>query len=89
MKSKHCDDASDKALIDKKKSLQNGFNPILEQLFLLPISSIEFLHNSKFSTKSLQNPVSIEGEEQNKKIVPTQDWTHNLQIISPMLSQLC
>ena len=24
-----------------------------------------------------------------KKIVPTQDWTHNLQIISPMLYQLC
>ena len=34
---------------------------------------IEFLHNSKFPAKSWQDPASIEGEEQNKKIVPTQD----------------
>ena len=47
------------------------------------------LNNSKFPAKSWQNPASIEGEEQNKKIVPTQDWTHNLHIISPTLCQLC
>ena len=44
--------------------------------------TFEFLHNSKFLA-------SIEGEEQNKKIVPTRDWIYNLQIISPMLCQLC
>ena len=39
--------------------------------------SIEFFYNSWFSGKSWQNPASIDGEEQNKKIAPTGDWTHN------------
>ena len=37
------------------------------------IHTIEFLHNSKFLAKSWQDPANIEGQEQNKKIVPTQD----------------
>ena len=51
--------------------------------------AIDFLHNSKFPVKSWQDPASIEEEEQNKKNVPTWDWTHNLKIISSMLCQLC
>ena len=31
----------------------------------------------------------IDGEEQNKKIAPTGDLTHNLQIISQTLYWLC
>ena len=39
-----------------------------------------FFYNSLFSAKSWQNPANIDWEEQNKKIAPTGDWTHNLQI---------
>ena len=39
--------------------------------------------------KSWQDPASIDGEQQNKKIASTGEWTHNLKIISLMLCQLC
>ena len=32
---------------------------------------LEFFYNSLFSAKSWQNPASIDGGEQNKKIAPT------------------
>ena len=40
---------------------------------LFRICSIKFLHNSKIPAKLWQDPASIEGEEQNKKNVPTWD----------------
>ena len=46
----------------------------------------EFFYNSLFSW---HDPTSIDGEEQNKKVAQTRDWTHNIQIISLMLFQLC
>ena len=36
-----------------------------------------------------QDPASIDGEEQNKKVAPTCDWAHDIQIISLMLYWLC
>ena len=52
-------------------------------------SLFEFFYNSLFPAKSWQDPAGIDGEEQNKKVAPTGDWTHNLQIISLMLYWLC
>ena len=51
--------------------------------------SLEFFYNSLFPAKSWQDPAIIDGEEQNKKVAPAGDWTHNLQIISPTLYWLC
>ena len=41
------------------------------KIFFTP--TVEFLHNSKFSGNSWQNPASIEEEKQNTKIFPTRD----------------
>ena len=72
----------------EKKGIWSNFNS--NYLWIIRGNQIiEFLHNSKFPAKSWQDHASIEGEEQNKKIIYTRDWTYNLQIISPTLCQLC
>ena len=41
------------------------------------------------SCQIVANPARIDREDQNKKVAPTEDWTHNLLIISLMLYWLC
>ena len=53
------------------------------------LAMIEFFYNSSFPAESWQDPASIDKEEHNKKVAPTGDLTHNLQIISLTLCQLC
>ena len=52
-------------------------------------ASFEFFYNSLIPAKSWQDPASIDGQEKNKTVVSTGDWTHDLQIISLMLFWLC
>ena len=44
---------------------------VFEAVHVTPI--IEFFYNSLFPAKSWQDPASIDGEEQNKKVAPTGD----------------
>ena len=56
--------------------------------WMLTCRAVEFFYNSLFSAISWQNPASIDGEEQNKKLPPVVIWIHNLRIMTLMLWQL-